>query len=97
MKALVLHGTHDLRVEERPKPKPGRGQVLMRVRAVGVCGSDVHYYSHGRIGKQVIEGPQIPGHEGAGEVAGLGEGVTGLAVGQRVAVEAAREFGIYGI
>jgi len=93
MKALVLHGTHDLRVEERPKPKPGRGQVLMRVRAVGVCGSDVHYYSHGRIGKQVIKGPQIPGHEGAGEVAGLGEGVTGLAVGQRVAVDPAHSCG----
>lgn len=89
MKALVLHGIRDLRVEERPDPKPGPGQVLVRVKAVGLCGSDVHYYTHGRIGDQVVREPMIVGHEGAGEVIALGEGVTDLKVGQRLAMEPA--------
>lgn len=89
MKALVLHGVRDLRVEEREKPRPLPGQVLVRVRSVGVCGSDVHYYTHMRIGDQVVERPQIPGHEASGEVVELGEGVEGLQVGQRVALEPA--------
>jgi len=89
MKALVLHRKRDLRVEERPKPSPGPGQVLVRVRAVGLCGSDVHYYTHGRIGEQVVRAPMIVGHEGAGEVAALGPGVAGLVVGQRLALEPA--------
>ena len=83
----------DLRVEERPKPKPGPGQVLVRVRAVGLCGSDVHYFTHGRIGEQVVRAPMIVGHEGAGEVAALGPGVTGLVVGQRCAIEPANSCG----
>ncbi|MBM4018817.1 MAG: NAD(P)-dependent alcohol dehydrogenase [Planctomycetes bacterium] len=89
MKALVLHGIRDLRVEEVRKPRPGPGQVLVRVRAVGLCGSDVHYYTHGRIGEQVVREPMIVGHEGAGEVAALGPGVEGLTVGRRVAIEPA--------
>ncbi len=93
MKALVLHGEHDLRVEERPTPEPGPGEVLLRVRAVGLCGSDVHYYTHMRIGDQIVTEPMIPGHEGAGEVAALGDGVEGLAVGQRVAIEPALSCG----
>ena len=93
MKALVLHGIRDLRVDEVPKPKPGPGQVLTRVRAVGLCGSDVHYYTHGRIGDQVVRKPMIVGHEGAGEVAALGPGVTDLKVGQRLALEPALSCG----
>ena len=93
MKALVLHGVGDLRVDEVPEPEPGPGQVKVRVRAVGVCGSDVHYYTHGRIGSQVVREPIIVGHEGAGEVVALGDGVEGLAEGQRVAIEPARSCG----
>jgi L-iditol 2-dehydrogenase len=93
MKALVLHKTRDLRVEDRPKPEAGPGQVLVRIRAVGLCGSDVHYYTHGRIGDQVVTKPMIVGHEGAGEVAAVGEGVTNLAVGQRIAIEPANSCG----
>jgi len=93
MKALVLHGIRDLRVEDREKPRPGPGQALVRVRAVGLCGSDVHYYTHGRIGDQVVREPMIVGHEAAGEVAGLGPGVEGLAVGDRVAIEPALSCG----
>jgi L-iditol 2-dehydrogenase len=93
MKALVLHKMRDLRVEEVAKPKPGPGQVLVRVRAVGLCGSDVHYYTHGRIGEQVVTAPMIVGHEGAGEVAALGPGAEGLKVGQRLALEPANPCG----
>jgi len=93
MKALVLHGIRDLRVEERQTPKPGPGQVLVRVRAVGLCGSDVHYYTHGRIGDQVVREPMIVGHEAAGEVAAVGPGVEGLLAGARVAIEPALSCG----
>jgi L-iditol 2-dehydrogenase len=93
MKALVLHKMRDLRVENRPRPKAGPGQVLVRVRAVGLCGSDVHYYTHGRIGEQVVKAPMIVGHEGAGEVAALGPGVEDLEVGRRLALEPANPCG----
>lgn len=90
MKAAVLHAKRDMRVESRPEPKPAAGQVAVRVRAVGVCGSDVHYYKEMQIGDQVIRKPQPVGHEFAGEVAEIGPGVTNVRVGQRVAIEPGR-------
>jgi L-iditol 2-dehydrogenase len=87
MRAAVLHGPNDIVMEQRPEPRPGPGEVLVRVRSVGVCGSDTHYYDHGRIGRFVVEKPLVLGHEAAGEITGLGPGVTGLRVGQRVSVE----------
>jgi L-iditol 2-dehydrogenase len=74
-------------IEERPVPRPGPAEVVVRVRSVGVCGSDTHYYDHGRIGSFVVEAPLVLGHEAAGEVTELGPGVTRLTVGQRVSVE----------
>jgi L-iditol 2-dehydrogenase len=87
MRASVLRGVGDVVVEERPVPEAGPGQVVVRVASVGVCGSDVHYYEHGRIGQFVVESPLVLGHEAAGEVAAVGPGVTSPAVGQRVSVE----------
>jgi L-iditol 2-dehydrogenase len=87
MKAVVLQRANVLTMEERSRPEPGPGEVLVRVRVVGVCGSDVHYYTHGRIGPFVVERPLILGHEMAGVIAALGPGVTTRSVGQRVAVE----------
>jgi L-iditol 2-dehydrogenase len=87
MKAVVLTSPRKLHVSERPIPTPGEGEVLVRVQAVGVCGSDVHYYRDGRIGNRVVTGPLVLGHEFAGEVAALGPGVTGWKVGERVAVD----------
>jgi L-iditol 2-dehydrogenase len=87
MRVSVLRGAHDLVVEERPDPVPGPHEVLVRVSSVGVCGSDVHYYEHGRIGSYVVESPLVLGHEASGEVVGLGSSVTRLSVGQRVSVE----------
>lgn len=87
MKAAVLHAVRDVRVEELPDPgPPGRGEALVRVLAVGVCGSDVHYYRKGRIGSQVLSSPQPVGHEAAGEVVAVGEGAS-LRPGQLVAIE----------
>lgn len=61
--------------------------MLVRVASVGVCGSDVHYYEHGRIGSHVVESPLVLGHEASGQVVATGPSVTRLAVGQRVSVE----------
>ena len=87
MMCAVLHGVRDLRIEQRPVPEPGPGEVLVAVARVGVCGSDVHYYTRGRIGDFVVRAPMILGHESAGVVAALGEGVDGLEVGERVTIE----------
>ncbi len=87
MRAAVLRGVGDVIVEDRPTPRAGPGEVLVRVTSVGVCGSDTHYYEHGRIGRFVVDAPLVLGHEAAGEVADLGAGVTSLVVGQRVSVE----------
>jgi L-iditol 2-dehydrogenase len=87
VRAAVLRGPGDVVVEERPVPEPGPGEVVVRVASVGVCGSDTHYYDHGRIGRFVVESPLVLGHEAAGEVTALGPGVTSVQVGQRVSVE----------
>jgi L-iditol 2-dehydrogenase len=89
MRASRLHGVRDLRLEDLPRPTPGPGEVLLKVAAVGVCGSDVHYYVDGRIGDQVVTDPIIMGHEFSAWVAELGVSVEGLEIGQLVAVEPA--------
>jgi L-iditol 2-dehydrogenase len=86
-RAAVLHGVHDLRVEERPVPEPGAHEVLVAVRAVGVCGSDTHYYEHGRIGDFVVRQPLVLGHEAGGVVVGHGPLAGRHPVGTRVALE----------
>ena len=87
MRASVLLGVGQVAVEERPTPRPGAGEVLVRVGSVGVCGSDMHYYEHGRIGPYVVDRPLILGHEAGGVVAEVGPGVQSLTVGQRVSIE----------
>jgi 2-desacetyl-2-hydroxyethyl bacteriochlorophyllide A dehydrogenase len=84
MKTAVFYGGPDIRVEEIPDPVPGPGQVLVRVRAAGICGSDLHGY---RAPRPDLTYPLRAGHELSGEVADVGEGVTGLSPGQRVAIE----------
>ncbi|MEA2132714.1 MAG: L-iditol 2-dehydrogenase [Solirubrobacteraceae bacterium] len=83
----MLHAAGDVRMEERDRPQPGPREVLVQITAVGVCGSDVHYYEHGRIGPFVVEAPLVLGHESAGRVAELGEGASKHAVGDRVTLE----------
>jgi L-iditol 2-dehydrogenase len=87
MRVAVLRGARDVALEERPVPVPGPGEVLVDVAAVGVCGSDVHYYEHGRIGRFVVEQPLVLGHEPSGTITAVGPGVDPARVGQRVSVE----------
>ena len=93
MKALVLHAPKDLRIEERDVPRAGPGEVLIRIARGGICGSDLHYFSHGGWGTVRIREPMILGHEVAGHIEALGDGVTGLSVGQLVAVSPSRPCG----
>lgn len=90
MKAVVIHAAKDLRIEEREAEQPGPGQVEVAIEAGGICGSDLHYYNHGGFGTVRVREPMILGHEVAGTIKALGEGVSGLAVGDRVAVSPSR-------
>ncbi len=86
MRAAFIAGKEQIEVRETDVPSPGAGEVLVRVRACGICGTDLHYY-HGAF----PSAPNIPpGHEYAGEIVELGEGVNGVEAGQRVAVEPLR-------
>lgn len=87
MRASVMTGVGSLVVEERPVPSPGPHEVLVQVAAVGVCGSDVHYYRHGRIGDFIVNEPMILGHETSGRIVAVGDFVGTSRIGQRVAVE----------
>ncbi|PFH57705.1 hypothetical protein XA68_14668 [Ophiocordyceps unilateralis] len=87
VKASVLHGAGDLRVEERPLPEPGRDEVQVAVRSTGLCGSDLHYFKHFRNGDIVVREPLTLGHESSGIVVAVGEGVKQLKEGDRVALE----------
>jgi L-idonate 5-dehydrogenase len=86
MKAAIIHAPHDLRIEEVDVAAPGPGEVQVRIRAGGICGSDLHYFHQGGFGTVRIREPMILGHEVAGEVVALGAGVSGVAPGDRVAV-----------
>lgn len=90
MKVVVIHAARDLRIEEREAATPGPGQVEIRIEAGGICGSDLHYYQDGGFGAVRVREPMILGHEVAGHIVALGEGVTGFEVGERVAVSPSR-------
>ena len=93
MKAVVIHAAKDLRIEDRETQAPGTGQVEIQIEAGGICGSDLHYYNHGGFGTVRLREPMILGHEVAGTVKALGDGVSTLAVGDRVAVSPSRPCG----
>ncbi len=83
MKALRLHGAGDLRLHDEPSPVPAAGEVLLWVTAVGLCGSDRHWFDEGGIGDAVLTRPLVLGHEFAGVIE------TGSRAGERVAVDPA--------
>jgi len=91
MKSIVIHAARDLRIEDQAIETPGPGQVQVNIAVGGICGSDLHYYNHGGIGTTIrLKEPMVLGHEVSGHVAALGDGVTGLSVGQLVAVSPSR-------
>ncbi len=77
-----------MQMVERPRPSPPKaGEVLVRIHAVGVCGSDAHYFHEGRIGPYVVNSPLVLGHEASGRIAAVGDGVDPRRIGQRVSIE----------
>ena len=90
MKKIVLTGICRMEPVEAPVPEIRQpDEVLIRMKAVGVCGSDVHYYDSGKIGSQVVQYPFAVGHEGAGQIEAVGSGVKRLRPGDRVAIDPA--------
>lgn len=85
-RALLIR-EHEIAVEPAAVPSPGPRQVLVEVAAVGICGSDVHYFEHGRIGDFVVREPLVLGHEASGTIRAVGSLVRDRSVGQRVAME----------
>ncbi|MCD7442602.1 L-idonate 5-dehydrogenase [Streptomyces lincolnensis] len=98
MRAVVVHGPGDVRIDERDMPVPGPGEVLLALEWGGICGSDIAYWRKGASGTAALAHPMVLGHEVAGRVAGLGDGLGdrvggGLGVGQPVTVHPARPVG----
>lgn len=93
MRAAVVHGAMDLRVDERASPEPGAGEVVVAVEWGGICGSDLSYWHHGASGTAQLKHPLVLGHEFAGRVASVGAAVTGIQVGDSVAVHPATPVG----
>jgi len=87
MQVARIHGAGDLRLHDEPVPSPGPGEALVRVTAVGVCGSDVHWWQEGRIGDDRIAAPLVLGHECAGVIE------SGARTGERVAIDPAQTCG----
>ncbi|MCU1566103.1 MAG: sorbitol dehydrogenase [Pseudarthrobacter sp.] len=93
MRTSVLMGVKNLIIEDRKLPSYAADEVLVKIAAVGVCGSDVHYFRHGRIGDFVVDGPLVLGHEVSGTIVAVGDSVDPSRVGQRVAIEPQRPCG----
>ncbi|MGI0528147.1 L-idonate 5-dehydrogenase [Rhizobium giardinii] len=90
MRSIVIHAARDLRIEDTDPGAAGPGQVEIAIEAGGICGSDLHYYNHGGFGAIRLREPMILGHEVAGTIKALGSGVSGFAIGDRVAVSPSR-------
>lgn len=89
--SLQVTADHKLKVVEAPVNVPGHGEVLVHIKATGICGSDIHFWKTGRIGSLVFEGDCIIGHEASGIVLRCGEGVSDLKAGKFHLISCARE------
>ncbi len=87
MKAAVLEKVGEIVIKDVEKPDVQPGHVLIKIDYVGICGSDVHYYEHGRIGDFIVEKPIILGHECSGIIERIGDGVSGFSIGDKVVPE----------
>lgn len=93
MRAVVVHGAGDLRVDEVADPVAGRDEVLVAMEWGGICGSDLAYWAHGRSGTATLRHPMVLGHEVAGRITALGDDVRGLEIGQPVTFQPAQLVG----
>ena len=94
MKAMMLTGIRKMEMKDVPDPMiVNDTDVLIKMKTIGVCGSDVHYYTTGKIGSQVVQYPFPVGHEGAGQVVRVGKSVTSVKPGDRIAIEPAMPCG----
>lgn len=93
MKTAVMTDLKKVEIQERPIPAPAANEVLVKVEYVGICGSDLHYFEHGRIGDFIVETPFVLGHEAGGTVVEVGADVKNLKVGDRVAMEPGKTCG----
>jgi L-iditol 2-dehydrogenase len=94
MKAIALTGIRKMELQQIPDPViQNENEVMIRMNSVGICGSDVHYYSSGKIGEQQVVFPWIVGHEGAGVVESIGKSVTSVQPGDRIAIDPAMPCG----
>jgi L-iditol 2-dehydrogenase len=84
---VVLRQLRKFEFEKRPIPSPKPGNVIIKTHTVGICGSDVHYWAHGKCGPFELNGPIVLGHETSGIVESVGDGVKNLKPGDRVAIE----------
>ena len=87
MKAAELIETETIEVRSRDRPEPTKSEVVVEITNVGICGSDLHWYTHGRMGDRVVDDPLTLGHESAGYVVETGENVDDITVGEKVAIE----------
>ncbi len=92
-RAAFMQGTNNMGFKDIPMPEIGAKDVMIKIDSVGICGSDVHYYRHGRIGDFIVQGDFILGHECAGEVVEIGSEVKNLTIGDRVALEPGKTCG----
>jgi len=86
-RGLFLDAQHNLELRECPVPEPGDGELLIKIQANGICGSDVHFYKEGKLGNFKVTVPYIPGHEASGIVAATGSGVMNFKEGDNVVIE----------
>lgn len=87
MKAALLHGQRDLRLEDLPQPMAAPGEAVISVGRAGICGSDIHYFTDGRVGRFVPKRPLVLGHEFAGTIVAIGDGADRDLIGARVTVD----------
>ncbi|WP_321941927.1 L-idonate 5-dehydrogenase [Paraburkholderia tropica] len=93
MHALIIHAPRDLRIEDVPTPEPDDHQLLVRIRAGGICGSDLHYFNHGGFGTVRIKEPMILGHEVSGVITRVGRNISDIQAGTRIAISPSRPCG----
>jgi L-iditol 2-dehydrogenase len=87
MRAAFLNTDRELYLNDIAMPEPKVGEVLIKLKYTGICGSDLHYYREGRVGQNVIKSPHILGHESSGEIVDIGSGVKNLRIGDNVTIE----------